>query len=853
MIQINITDVQPTIVKISKDTVRAGGPYVLVLTNGLSQQRFEAHDLVDEGNAAVFIFNIDFGSDIKNSGQWNAMLYDRQGMTVVNDIANIEIERTEDPDDVESDDFYYEADETIKIVPGPAGETPYIGENGNWWIGDEDTGVKAQGPQGEQGPAGPEGPKGDKGDTGETGPAGPVGHEGPEGPQGPQGETGPQGEQGPAGQKGDKGDKGDTGDTGPQGPQGEQGIQGPQGPQGEQGIQGPQGPQGEQGPSGQEYVWTGTLEEYDALTTKDPNTLYCITNGNPFATQDWVADYVSQHGGGGSGSGNDPLAVHVTPETWTSEQKAQARENIGAGTGNSNFSGDYNDLTNKPTIPAEQIQSDWNQTDNTQKDFIKNKPTIPAAQVNADWNASSGVAQILNKPTIPSEQVQSDWNQNDTNSKSYIRNKPTIPTRTSDLTNDSGFINLNNTNNVYNGGTAHYFNVQPNSNNEIILDLGGIQRAINHVGVSYVFTLYSNQMINMNNLRISFDNGTTFYTVTKFPTTANTMDWYWNAQVSMTFRVSALPTTNTDGVLLILNSGDEWQISNYANVYRFANYPNSRTGDILKPLSSTNTDTGRISLVWRPSYNDLEIVYKREEDLELTTGHVVARIQPGRGKTLDGTTILRDVAFVDEIPTKTSDLTNDSNFTTKTYVDNEFSSRKKDWDLSTMSQAQMADFYANHSTYKTLYDLNWQGLPIVSINTWTHPQAGQVLVLQTGIYGQSSVMTGNDDVVSFIVKLVLADGTVQDFSASMNFKTVCHTGSYNDLTDKPTIPAAQVNSDWNASSGVARILNKPVLALVATSGSYNDLTNKPTIPSNTETWTFTLADNSTVTKTVYVQ
>jgi hypothetical protein len=48
----------------------------------------------------------------------------------------------------------------------------------------------------------------------------------------------------------------------------------------------------------------------------------------------------------------------------------------------------------------------------------------------------------------------------------------------------------------------------------------------------------------------------------------------------------------------------------------------------------------------------------------------------------------------------------------------------------------------------------------------------------------------------------------------------------------PTIPAAQVNSDWDAVSGVAQILNKPTLAAVATSGDYNDLTNLPTIPSN---------------------
>ena len=47
----------------------------------------------------------------------------------------------------------------------------------------------------------------------------------------------------------------------------------------------------------------------------------------------------------------------------------------------------------------------------------------------------------------------------------------------------------------------------------------------------------------------------------------------------------------------------------------------------------------------------------------------------------------------------------------------------------------------------------------------------------------------------------------------------------------PSIPSAQVNADWSAGSGVAQILNKPVLATVATSGSYTDLLNQPTIPS----------------------
>ena len=51
--------------------------------------------------------------------------------------------------------------------------------------------------------------------------------------------------------------------------------------------------------------------------------------------------------------------------------------------------------------------------------------------------------------------------------------------------------------------------------------------------------------------------------------------------------------------------------------------------------------------------------------------------------------------------------------------------------------------------------------------------------------------------------------------------TVATSGSYNDLSNKPTIPAAQVNSDWNAVSGVAQILNKPTIP-AATSDLTND-------------------------------
>ena len=52
---------------------------------------------------------------------------------------------------------------------GKDGNTPFIGENGNWWIGTNDTGVKAKGKDGSAGEKGDTGEKGEKGDKGDKG------------------------------------------------------------------------------------------------------------------------------------------------------------------------------------------------------------------------------------------------------------------------------------------------------------------------------------------------------------------------------------------------------------------------------------------------------------------------------------------------------------------------------------------------------------------------------------------------------------------------------------------------------------------------------------------------------------
>ena len=129
---------------------------------------------------------------------------------------------------------------SLKGAPGAAGangkdgengKTPYVGENGNWYIGENDTGKPSRGAKGEPGRDGvtptfsiesvetgepgtnadvtmtgdapnhglrfviPRGDKGDKGDTGSPG---------------AKGEKGDKGEQGSPGAKGDKGDTGAT-------------------------------------------------------------------------------------------------------------------------------------------------------------------------------------------------------------------------------------------------------------------------------------------------------------------------------------------------------------------------------------------------------------------------------------------------------------------------------------------------------------------------------------------------------------------------------------------------------------------------------------------------------------------
>lgn len=90
-------------------------------------------------------------------------------------------------------------------------------------------------------------------------------------------------------------------------------------------------------------------------------------------------------------------------------------------------------------------------------------------------------------------------------------------------------------------------------------------------------------------------------------------------------------------------------------------------------------------------------------------------------------------------------------------------------------------------------------------------------------------------------------GGVSQLLNKPTLATVATSGSYTDLSNKPTIPSAQVNSDWTSVSGVSQILNKPVLF----SGAYSDLTGKPTLFDGT--WTSLTGKPTTFTPSAHNQ
>lgn len=168
------------------------------------------------------------------------------------------------------------------------------------------------------------------------------------------------------------------------------GAKGDEGPQGIQGIQGPAGSDGNDGFSPTIVVKESSSERY-VLTITDVNGSYDTPN--------------LKGSGGGSGASalsdltdvqlaslanGDALIYNSLLGKWANVALAAVAT-----------SGSYNDLSDKPSIPAAQVQSDWNEADSTKADFIKNKPALGTAATKNSTNAvTSGDTDLVESGAV---------------------------------------------------------------------------------------------------------------------------------------------------------------------------------------------------------------------------------------------------------------------------------------------------------------------------------------------------------------------------------------------------------------------------------------------------------------------
>jgi hypothetical protein len=89
------------------------------------------------------------------------------------------------------------------------------------------------------------------------------------------------------------------------------------------------------------------------------------------------------------------------------------------------------------------------------------------------------------------------------------------------------------------------------------------------------------------------------------------------------------------------------------------------------------------------------------------------------------------------------------------------------------------------------------------VRGWYLLEAGGGLTCET--IGDCQTIIDIEAAIDALEEEILLKADITSISA------VGFSNDYNDLSNLPTIPAAQVNSDWNATSGVAEILNKPTI------------------------------------------
>ena len=205
-----------------------------------------------------------------------------------------------------------------------------------------------------------------------------------------------------------------------------EGKDGKDGEQGPQGIQGPIGPAGKDGKPGKDgsvpifkirKVYLNSEGQAKVSMEKEGDTYYLT-----FTIPQGVQGVMGFPGEDATINGMNTINILEGKNIKITQE---GKNLIISSTGGSGGTSDYKDLKNKPKINDVELSGNKSLSDlGIDQDFVKSEsdPTVP-----------SHVKAIT-------EQDIANWN-----------DKPTVPTKTSDLENDSGFIdkNVNNLTNYY--------------------------------------------------------------------------------------------------------------------------------------------------------------------------------------------------------------------------------------------------------------------------------------------------------------------------------------------------------------------------------------------------------------------
>lgn len=308
--------------------------------------------------------------------------------------------------------------------------------------------------------------------------------------------------------------------------------------------------------------------------------------------------------------------------------------------------------------------------------------------------------------------VQSNWAQTNSSADDFIKNKPSIPAKTSDLTNDSGFITTSAIPTKVSAFTndAGYLNEIPDDS----------------VGLNQLDSTIVNALNNINNK-------------------ANTADLAavaFSGNHDDLINKPTIPTKTSD-------------LTNDSGFITSADYASSATGGVVKitnAFGTTMSESGEVK----------GVVVSGTDYPTMWNDAIVSK------GTLENAISTKRFATLSDVPTKTSDLTNDSNFVTNTS-------------------------YATSST-------------------------GGVVKVGSGLSITNGVLSTTGGGVADAVEW---DNVLNKPS----FSTVATSGSYNDLSNQPTIPTV--------NNGALIIKKNGINVATFTANQSNNTTADITVPTKT--------------------